>query len=217
LNGAINLGMYAGLLDTGTQNGTITSAGLFDVDFGSLTVNGALTSSGTLELNTGTLIANGAVTSTGTLDVGDGSTLTLNQGATLVGVGNGGTIDAASGTVTISGNILGAGTLQIGSAATLMLSGHGDAQQQVDFTATTGGLSLASPTDFGGTIAGFGGSDTIDLLQLQANGVSFLNGVLDVTENGVSVVDLKVLGNYQQGHFTLVSDGHGGSLIGFSR
>lgn len=217
LNGAINLGMYAGLLDTGTQNGTITSAGLFDVDFGSLTVNGALTSSGTLELNTGTLIANGAVTSTGTLDVGDGSTLTLNQGATLVGVGNGGTIDAASGTVTISGNILGAGTLQIGSAATLMLSGHGDAQQQVDFTATTGGLSLASPTDFGGTIAGFGGSDTIDLLQLQANGVSFLNGVLDVTDNGVSVVDLKVLGNYQQGHFTLVSDGHGGSLIGFSR
>jgi len=87
--------------------------------------------------------------------------------------------------------------------------------QTVDFLATTGALDLQTPLDFAGTIAGFAGSDTIDLLKTAATGLSYSGGTLTVLDQSATVATLRFSGSYTQSDFALTSDGHGGALIKF--
>jgi hypothetical protein len=49
-----------------------------------------------------------------------------------------------------------------------------------------------------------------------ANGVSFANGTLSLLENNSVVASLTLAGNYTSANFTLTSDGHGGTDIGYA-
>jgi hypothetical protein len=87
----------------------------------------------------------------------------------------------------------------------------------VTFAATTGTLKLTAPGSFGGTIAGFGNSDVIDLVNKQVTGLSYsgtsTSGVLTVTGSSGTIATLAFTGNYTTASFTAVSDGNGGTDI----
>jgi hypothetical protein len=196
-NGTISVGAATTLYDTGTQTGSLTNAGTLLVDGGTLTVNGILASTGIVAIGYG------------------GSELVLNQGATLANVTDNGAIDAAAGTTTISSEVLGTGTLQVGGGASLILSAGLGEQDQLNFLGTTGNLGLLNPSDFMASIAGFAGSDTIDLVNIQANDIFYQGGILSILENNEAVAYLRLQGAYYEGDFSLSSDGHGGTFISY--
>jgi hypothetical protein len=83
-----------------------------------------------------------------------------------------------------------------------------------------GGQLILGSTRFRGKIEGFTEPDTIDLLAIefhsgtttlgyQDNGLS---GTLTVTD-GVHTQKLAMIGSYMAANFTLMSDGHGGTLV----
>ncbi len=65
-------------------------------------------------------------------------------------------------------------------------------------------------------ISGFGSgsaTDAIDVLGINANGLSFLSGTLSLTENGTTVDQFIFKGSYTQANFRLVPDTRGGTDI----
>jgi len=77
-------------------------------------------------------------------------------------------------------------------------------------------LDMTKPLDFLGTVAGFGASDTVDLLNTAETGYSFASGVLTVTDGSATVAKLHFGGSYTTASFTLATDGHSGTFITFS-
>jgi hypothetical protein len=65
------------------------------------------------------------------------------------------------------------------------------------------------------SIAGFAGSDTIDLVNIQANDIFYQGGILSILENNEAVAYLRLQGAYYEGDFSLSSDGHGGTFISY--
>ena len=149
------------------------------------------------------------VTNTGTIESGGGT-------LTLLGIlTNSGTVSAAAGTLIVAQKALGAGTLDVGATSTLWLQAGAAATQAAHFLSTAGTLELSSPANFLGTIAGFGGSDVIDLASTAANTLTYANGILTVSEGSVAVAHLHIGGTYTTASFALGSDGHGGTAITF--
>jgi hypothetical protein len=174
------------------------------------------TAAGSRLSNAGTLTRNG-------LGVTDVTVATINSGNVTVGSGtleflrglkNTGTMTASGATLFISRPIAGTGALDITANGTLHLVKGTGAGQTVDFTGT-GTLDLNTPSVFGGTIAGFGASDLIDLIKTPATGATFSGGVLSVHNGGATVASLHFSGNYSTASFLVTSDNHGDSLIHF--
>jgi hypothetical protein len=149
-------------------------------------------------------------TNTGTIESG-GGTLTL-----LGTLTNSGLVSAASGTLILAHQALGSGTLDVGAASTLWLQAGAASTQAAHFLATAGTLELSSPANFLGTIAGFAGSDVIDLASTSANTLTYVNGTLTVSEGSTAVAHLHIGGNYTTSNFALASDGHGGTAITYN-
>jgi hypothetical protein len=128
---------------------------------------------------------------------------------------NNGTIDAAGGAALFGTAVAGTGTLAVYATGTLSLLAGAGTGQTVDFLAGTGLVDLTAPLDFAGTVAGFGGSDVIDLIATPETGFSYAGNVLTVTNGSTEVAAIKFAGTYQQSDFSLGSDGNGGTLIKF--
>ena len=213
--------------------------------FGTLSVGGSLSDGGTATigangiLNPGTsgavlvdgvTMAGGRLTETagGTLVIGTSfgnvvaGTLRIQPHASVIGKGTvtaprlsiGGVLTAQGGTLAVHADIIGAGNATIDAGATLDAFGT-LAVASVVFAGASASLALDKPTDATSTLSGFGAGDTIDLVRLLANGESFENGTLSLTEGGSVVATLALAGNYTSNDFTLTSDGNGGTTIGF--
>jgi hypothetical protein len=129
-------------------------------------------------------------------------------------IGSGSILDAG-GQLTFIGAAEGSGHVRIDRGATVT-AGSTLAVAAVVFGAAGGAhLILDAPTFVTNTLSGFGAKDTIDLIKLAANSESFANGTLTLLENGSVVDTLTVAGKYTSGNFSLKSDGHGGTTIGF--
>ena len=99
--------------------------------------------------------------------------------------------------------------LEIGSGATLSLLAGAASGQTVDFMAGTGLLDLTKPAAFAGTLAGFDGSDQIDLIKTAETSFNYAGNTLTVKDGTKTVASLQFSGSYNTGSFMLGSDGMG--------
>lgn len=65
----------------------------------------------------------------------------------------------------------------------------------------------------GGAVSGFQAGDRIDMFGVAANGLSYTDNALSVTENGGAVTTIPFKGDYTQANFALAPDGFGGTAI----
>ncbi|MDQ2801132.1 MAG: hypothetical protein M3Y41_00010 [Pseudomonadota bacterium] len=179
------------------------------LDRRSFTASASLTDNGTVQVQ-------GGVVTASSLGVGAQGVLS-GFGTVAASVADAGTIQANGGTLVVWGSVSGAGAATIAGGAALQLESSDNTG--VAFADVTGGpLALAAPGGFAGTIAGFGGADTIDLINIGATGLSYSpsdsnGGVLTVLRNAGTLATLHFQGSYAASSFKLASDGHGGTLI----
>jgi hypothetical protein len=120
--------------------------------------------------------------------------------------------DVASGRPDIATSVIDAGT-------TVKLSGPTD--NQVNFAAVTGTLTLQNSSSFDGQISGFGGEHRIDLADVffgTSTTLAYSNqdndsGTTLTVSDGTNTASLVLLGQYLVSHFAVSSDGNGGTFI----
>ena len=208
--------VLAGTLQLGA-GGSLPTAGNVAIDGGLLDLAGYDQTIGDLS-GTGGFIALGSdILTAGTAD-----------SATFAGAifGSGAFVKTGSGTLTLTGanNYTGGTTI---SAGTLEFGGGGSIAGNVTFADPDAPETLHFDTgsnQLGGVIGGFALNDDIDLGFLgfssvltamwQENG-SNTGGILSLEENGASLATLNLSGQYASANFSLASDGHGGTVIGF--
>jgi hypothetical protein len=139
-----------------------------------------------------------------------GATWTLTGGINLDG-----TKLSTAGTLTFNGTVDGNRSVTLDSGSTVTADGALGVASVVFGAGGAEVLALGEPTAVTSTLSGFAAGDTIDLVKLLANGVSFSNGTLSLLENKSVVASLTLAGNYTSANFTLTSDGHGGTDIGY--
>ncbi len=215
--GVIGLGYIGpGYTSNGTYSIINKSGAVFNLAGSNGGVEYADTTQGSTFTNAGNLLASGDTETVSIALINTGLVETTSGTMNFIGaITNNGTIDAATGSVTSSKEILGRGSLQIGGTGTLSLMTGTDATQKVDFLATTGVLDLTNPNTFLGSIVGFGGSDSIDLVNTAETKFSYGNGVLKVSDGTNTVATLHFSGNYTKQDFLLGSDGQNGTVITF--
>jgi hypothetical protein len=94
------------------------------------------------------------------------------------------------------------------------------ASGKITFAGPAGTLQLDNPWAFSGKVAGFGGEDQIDLMDVSFGtqtslgyaGSGSTGGELKVSD-GIHTANIALLGNYMASTFATASDGHGGTLI----
>jgi hypothetical protein len=94
------------------------------------------------------------------------------------------------------------------------------ASGKITFAGAAGTLQLDNPWAFSGKVAGFGGQDQIDLVDVSFGAQTTLGyarngstgGELKVSD-GIHSASIALLGNYMASTFATASDGHGGTLI----
>jgi autotransporter passenger strand-loop-strand repeat protein len=170
------------------------------------------------------------IVSTGGVEylAGSGSATTVAAGgyefvaaggsATGLAIDSGGFVYVAAGGsvsgVTISGGTLDLASGGLFSGATITFSGGGE-------------LLLNDSVQFGGLVAGFSGTDTIDLVDIPyvASGASHTtlswtqltsganaSGTLAVSEGG-HAANITLIGQYAQGNFSIGAGNFGGTLV----
>ena len=199
-----------------------------------LVLDGTTIEGGTINDNGGEIVVmeastidDGAVINNGQVMISGGVTLTLDNvtanGVTFAGVGtiaNTGTIAVARGsTVDFLVAVTGTGSATIGESAILEFGSTGT--QTVTFAGNSGILSLGQNSGFGGEIAGFSGSDILDLAGFNAATTS-VTASFDSTNTTLSVADsvpngsassIILAGDHSGDHFVAFSDGNGGSFV----
>jgi hypothetical protein len=118
------------------------------------------------------------------------------------------------------------GTIDIGTGGTVEAAGLVQSSVVFDFKDATGdllglgGVSSSQPSEFQGTIAGFGAGDTIDLTGIpfsSANTETYADnsgsGVLTVSDGTTTLATLAMTGSYSTPFFQLISDTSGGTDI----
>ncbi len=244
LGSASNVGTVGGLgaqflnfgvvqVDTGARwslTGANTLAGGSTiVDSGTLTIAGSLAVGGDLALaGKGGVLA---LSSTGAVEIGTAHAakagrLIVDARATLAAVGtlrgavtDSGVIVAGRAGLAFRGDasgsgVIGAGTVEINAHSILTAE---DDLRVTHVTFLAGGretLALASPGRASSLIAGFGATDTIDLINIIATG-SFTNGTLTLTASQGGRAALHFAGSYSNANFVIGSDGHAGTAITF--
>ena len=134
---------------------------------------------------------------------------------------NTGTVTAASGTLDLAGTITGTGTLTIDDGTTLQFDANVASSQTVDYAGGSGGkLDLTSAGTFHAMVAGFSGSDTIDLANVSPQGASVTykpnsgdtGGQLKIVSGAIKdYINLK--GQYSTSNFSVSSDSNNGTLV----
>ena len=197
---------------------TIDDIGATVKDNVSLKLTGALTiSSGTFELDNGSLdTSQVSIASLGIFLVGQG-THALSEP-----IANDGTVEI-TGELELTGAVSGTGVFQIDPGATLQLDGAGPSN--VKFVGSTGDLVLKNPAAFylnNETIAGFTGSDEIDLTNINpakahVESVTYSSSTqittLIITDGQNK--DTLLLGgkDYTTSSWSFSKDGNGGTLV----
>jgi hypothetical protein len=222
------------LKGAGNFAGALTGTGTIRID-AALTLNSGVSLSATslqedanITLAAGTAITNAAghgftiAAASGTITLGGAGTLTNAGTLTKTGTGeadlgavfiNNAAISVGAGNMVFLGAVTGSGTIGIAAGATAVFDSGASASQKLNFLAGTGDLGIGAPASFLATIAGFTGSDTIDLLKTAATKLSYAGGVLTVLNGTATVAKLALSGTYTTTNFVLGSDNHGGALI----
>ncbi len=178
---------------------TITNAGTFEKTQtdGTSTVAAAVVNTKLIAANLGTIAFDGTLTNDGTVTA-TGASVLVNDA--LTGAGGKGVFDIGK-----NGSVVIGGTVGV------------DASQTFAFTGTNGTLRIYDPSAFAGSITGFASGDTIDLGNIQANGLSYSNGDLIVTETVNGTLDatytLSAPGIANPGSLALVYDNDYGTAI----
>jgi hypothetical protein len=172
--------------------------------------------SGSAFTNAGSLTSNAASASFALSFVNSGAVSASAGTLSFLGAAaNSGAITAAGATISFADAVSGTGTLAIGAGGTMALLAGAGVGQVANFQAGTGALDLTAPLSFDGTILGFGASDQIDLVNTTETSYNFANGILTVENGSATVASLQFGGSYSTGSFTLMGDGHNGTLITF--
>lgn len=152
---------------------------------------------------------------------GSGSNTIVGNLTGSISIAPGTSFNIKGGELHVAGNFL--GTANIGAGSILELQGaEGGA---ISFAGGGATLILDQPTQFNGTIYGFGPTDTIDLANVpfgKFGGSANLDPsnphALDVTVNGLTYyLQLDPAQNFSDASFRLASDGVGGTTITLSK
>ncbi len=134
----------------------------------------------------------------------------VGYGSIAGGIDDNGQIEASGGTLQISGAVTGSGDAVIASAAILDFESTFD--EGVTFTGP-GALELGASLNYGGTMAGFGTGDSIELADLTYSSAATatwtqngVGGTLLVVDGGQSET-LHLSGTYLQSNFVTQDDG----------
>jgi hypothetical protein len=184
---------------------------------------GAITNAGTFEKNNGigTSLINPLVTNSGHVIAASG-TLEFAQQFT-----NDGTVTAANGDLVKFDNSIFSltgdkGAIGLTNGGNVYFAGFAAAAETLDFTdSSISEATIHTPGSFSATIAGFNGSNRIDLQGIQNVTPSYTGttsaGTLTLVEtingNPVTVASLSFAGDFTLGSFTIGNDGTGGTLI----
>lgn len=191
------------------SNLTIAAGGTLS---GSGTVNAAIANSGLISASGGTLnLGSASITGTGALGVAANSALVLSGGAAS-SIANDGTVFVASGVLS-AGTLSGTGTLVIVNGATGDITGA--ASQTISFGGANATLRLENPTQYTGSLVGFGAADqifqgdTLVLGGLKGDGASIANGnTLVVTSGGTPIDSIMLSGDYHNTTFSAATLGN---------
>ena len=225
ISGALNLENGASLTTTTalTNNGSL-GVGQDSFALGSnLKVGGVLTNDGTIDLGNSLAAVGSSISATGLVNNG---TINLYGGSGVYGllttgsVTNDGAVNLNAEGETFAGAISGTGSFSLSSGSTLDFGSSAAMGETINFLGADE-LKLGAAVSFAGSITGFGAGDSLDATTLGA-GTKFgfvenaagTAGVLTLTDTSV-VAHLALNGNYNNGDFSLVSDGGKGSLIKF--
>jgi hypothetical protein len=202
------------LLDAGSLvlgGNTLATGGLTIAAGGTLSgygdVAGALSNSGAIIASggtLGTLILAGAVSGDGAIQVQSGSELIMAGGTVGALTVNGAIYDA--GTLLVTGTVAGGGTIVVEHGGALEFGGAASAALVLSGDDVT--VTLDDPTQFGGTLSGFGLGNTLVLDGLQGSSADVVNGNTLVVLAGGTTVDTVVLGGNDAGAtFSAVTSG----------
>ena len=174
----------------------------------------------------------------GTIIASAGNALTIDTGAnavvnagTLGATGSGGLVIhsdiinsgllwADGGSVKIDGNVSGTGSALIDGQATFEIGEAFGGNVRLD-TGANAMLKIDHAADFSGAVAGFDGSDVLDLADVAfsknttlgyAANSSNTGGTLTVSD-GTHTANIALLGQYMAGSFVMSADGFGGTQI----
>jgi len=186
----------------GGVGGTLENAGILQKTGadGTTTVQGALGNTGTIAALAGTLDLAGALSNDGWVTVGEAALAIA------------GALGAAAGA---------SGTLSLDAGARVTLGGAVAGNESLIFASRDAALTLDQPDAVAAAISGFGAADTIDLAGLAANGFSYADNTLTLTEasNGgaASIIGALALpGLADPAQLALAGDGAGGTEILFN-
>ncbi len=213
---ALTVGGAAIVEDTGS----VTQTGQLTLGDGTSNVASAVIAAGatwTIENDSGIgrgFAAASGIRNRGTLIKSGGAGVSV-IGVTVLGAGS---IVAASGTMDFTKTIT-ATSLTVDSGATLEVDGSAHStfsgpSLSMTFNGGNGTLALGKPAAFAAAIAGFAATDTIDLLGRKATSATLGAGDTLVIAKGThAVATLQLVGDYTGDHFSVASDGHGGTEI----
>ena len=155
-----------------------------------------------------TVVLNGtlnAIANSGTFIVAGGSNSAFSNNGTMA-VGNGDTLSLTSAIVAGTGN----GTIDIATGGVANFASAVASDQTLAFTDATGTLALQAPGSFAAVISGFAIGDTIDLAGIAATKALWSvgsPGSLAITNNGIPVATLAILGDYSKDVFVVTGQG----------
>ena len=215
-------------LDNDTVTGTTITgndaSSIIQVDGGTtLTLSGAIIRGGTLSVSgtldsTGTSAIDGAaitIADSGLFEV-TGGTLTIDATSSVTNTGlgtfevNGGNL-IIDGTLAGNAEIVGASFLELGDGAL----GAYSAATITFASGATGTLKLDHAEAFSGTISGLD-DNTLDLGDIAYGAnvtVCYAAGILSIFKGGTEVADIHLSGDYTGVHWSVTSDGHGGTDV----
>ena len=198
------------------------------IDPGAIISGGVSAASGStgniLELGSGSTAGvisgfNGQFSGYDTLRIDGGASWELAGTTTIDGaLNNRGTLTESSGdNLTISGSVTGGGSIVL-DPSTLTLDSGVAAGQTVRFVGGDNVLNLEDPSGFAGTLASFGGKDTIDLGGVTLSSVTGLGfnsstDVLSIYTSGGGSIDLQFQGNLSGRYFHDAVDVSGGGIF----
>lgn len=199
-----------------TDNGVIIlQGGSFAT--GTLTIGGAGEFQG-FGIIDSPLVAQGQlIASGGALDVAGGGSVTgavtTNAGASLILAGgspgfvtNNGVIYDTSGLLSVNSNLSGSGTFVVQSGGTLNLA-SGLTTQEIVFSGANATVDLVNPSNYKGTLVGFGPGDSLIIKATADTATVVNNDTLAVISAG-STIDTFVLGGtYAGATFSVTQSG----------
>jgi len=176
------------------------------IEHGTVTIDqgGELSGFGTLQ--------NLTLTNSGVIDANvTDETLTIATGNT---VANYGTLEANDAILDVKDAVDGTGLATVGDHGVIEFESSVSADQTVTFTDATGTVALAAPAVFSALLAGLTVGDTIDLADISPSSITsaLIEGSqLVVDETSDTTLSFNIAGNLTGNHFSLQSDGQGGS------